>query len=197
MSTAPLLHLVARHDGDYYNDDKLADLAARIRTEHAAVCSSARKTLEHALRVGALLIEAKDLMSHGSWRLWVHQHCDVSERSAQNYMRLARNWAVRTANPQLTADMTIDAALRGRAQLRGVGEALFSALERKLPMAAYRPFKLAPDGTVIHSGIIEIARIALWRAVEMTGAEAHLELFSAFRQILDQLEQGDYKILDA
>jgi hypothetical protein len=43
----------------------LADLAARIRQEHAAVIIAARTTLQHALNAGDLLIAAKEQVAHG------------------------------------------------------------------------------------------------------------------------------------
>jgi hypothetical protein len=94
------------------HDAYLADLAAEIRQEHAAVRTSARQTLDHAIRAGELLLQAKDKVGHGRWTDWLPNHCDLSERTAQAYMRLARN----KVNPQLSADLTIDAALKALAE---------------------------------------------------------------------------------
>ena len=55
-------------------------------------------TLDHATRVGELLIEAKGQLSHGEWLPWLETHCSLSPRVAQGYMRIARQW------PQLLAD---------------------------------------------------------------------------------------------
>jgi len=90
----------------------LADLAAHIRSEHEAVCHSARQTLQHAIKAGDLLLQAKQLVEHGRWSDWLDHHCDVSQRSAQAYMRLAKNRSVVEANPQSAADLTIDEALQ-------------------------------------------------------------------------------------
>ena len=81
----------------------LADLAARIRVEQENARLAFRTGIEHALRVGELLLEAKEKVNHGHWSHWLHAHCDLSERTAQGYMRLARQ----RSNPQLTADLTI------------------------------------------------------------------------------------------
>jgi Protein of unknown function (DUF3102) len=89
----------------------LADLAACIRSEHEAVCQSARQTLQHAIKAGELLLEAKRLVGHGPWSQWLDEHCDVSQRSAQAYMRLAKNRTV-LAKAQSSADLTIDQALQ-------------------------------------------------------------------------------------
>lgn len=93
--------------------NSLADLAARIRIEHEAVRLAARQSLHHAFAAGELLIEAKVLVGYGDWADWLRDHCDVSVRSAQVYMRLARNQEV--VNTQTTADLTIDDALNGLA----------------------------------------------------------------------------------
>jgi hypothetical protein len=97
-------------------DDSLADLAARIQSEHREACLSAQKTIEHALKAGDLLLKAKALAGHGYWSDWLHSHCDISERTAQAYMRLARNRpAIEAAKAQATADLTIEDALQGLA----------------------------------------------------------------------------------
>src|SRR5262249_48327059 len=90
----------------------LNDLAERIKAEQENDRLHARATVEHAFRVGLLLLEAKQMIGHGHWSDWLHIHCDLSERSAQNYMRLARN----RENPQLAADLTIDGALKALAK---------------------------------------------------------------------------------
>lgn len=86
----------------------LTDLAARIRAEQENARLAFRTGIEHALRVGELLLDAKQMVDHGHWSYWLHAHCDLSERTAQGYMRLARN----RSNPQLTADLTISDALK-------------------------------------------------------------------------------------
>ncbi len=91
-------------------------LAARIRHEHQAAKIAARKTLEHAIRAGDLLLKAKALVGHGHWGDWLNDHCEVSERTAQGYMRLARNQAALASKTQATADLTIDEALQALAK---------------------------------------------------------------------------------
>jgi hypothetical protein len=43
----------------------LTDLAARINAEHAAVADAIVSWLDHAIKAGELLIEAKDRVPHG------------------------------------------------------------------------------------------------------------------------------------
>jgi hypothetical protein len=88
----------------------LADLAARIRAEHAAYGDAARKGVEHAMTAGDLLLLAKARLGHGQWLPWLTKHCSLSERSAQLYMRLARNRAQIDGKSESVADLTLRAA---------------------------------------------------------------------------------------
>lgn len=70
--------------------NSLADLAARIQQEHKAAVSAVKRGCEHAIAAGKLLIEAKGLVGHGWWLAWLREHCQVSPRTAQTYMQIAR-----------------------------------------------------------------------------------------------------------
>lgn len=59
------------------------------------------------LEIGRGLIEAKGVLSHGEWGNWLAEKVEFSERSAQNFMRLAREWS----NPQALADLGAAKAL--------------------------------------------------------------------------------------
>lgn len=72
------------------DDLELQKCAEGIRAEHQLCVQSMRKGLEHALKVGELLIQAKELLKHGRWTNWVKQNCDFSPRMARNYTRVAR-----------------------------------------------------------------------------------------------------------
>jgi hypothetical protein len=74
-------------------DNSLPDLAARIRAEHEAVSAALRDSVRHAIAAGELLIEAKGQLGHGRWLPWLRDHCAISERTAQLYMRVAKNRA--------------------------------------------------------------------------------------------------------
>ena len=43
----------------------------------------------HAIRMGELLIEAKKVAPHGTFRAWVEANTSVSQRMAQMYMKVA------------------------------------------------------------------------------------------------------------
>ncbi len=72
------------------NDAALVDLAGRINTEHKAVCEAAMTATQHAIKCGVLLTEAKSGLPHGQWLPWLKENCELSERTTQAYMRLAR-----------------------------------------------------------------------------------------------------------
>jgi hypothetical protein len=78
-------------DASLAGDNSLPDLAARIRVEHEAVSESLKESVRHAIAAGELLIEAKAQLSHGRWLPWLKDHCTISERSAQLYMRVAKS----------------------------------------------------------------------------------------------------------
>lgn len=45
------------------------------------------------IEIGKRLNEAKAQLSHGEWLPWLRERVDLSERSAQNFMRLAREYS--------------------------------------------------------------------------------------------------------
>jgi Protein of unknown function (DUF3102) len=71
--------------------NSLPDLASRIRAEHEATSAALKTSVEHAMTAGELLIEAKALVKHGQWLPWLAEHCAISDRTAQLYMRCAKN----------------------------------------------------------------------------------------------------------
>jgi hypothetical protein len=51
-----------------------------------------RAESESILNAGRLHIEAKEQIKHGEWLRWLEREFDLSDRTAQNYMRAARFW---------------------------------------------------------------------------------------------------------
>lgn len=74
--------------GAHHN--RLAALAADIRSAHTGVRDAAKTAAEKAIEAGRALIEAKGLLKHGQWLPWLKEHCQLSERTAQLYMHIAR-----------------------------------------------------------------------------------------------------------
>src|SRR5262249_60382448 len=88
---------------------ELEELAAVIRKNHDDALSSLKLAVMHAITAGEALIEAKARVKHGEWLPWLAEHCDLSERTAQGYMRLAR---APLEKRNCVGDLPLRAALR-------------------------------------------------------------------------------------
>lgn len=62
---------------------------------------------EAILTIGRCLIEAKDLLPHGEWLPWLTERVEFSPRTAQKFMKLAREWS----NANTLADLGASKAL--------------------------------------------------------------------------------------
>lgn len=71
----------------------LPQLAAAIRAEVDAAEADWRSAVDHAIRAGRFLIDAKTQVAHGEWLAWLEANFPGSEDTAERYMRLARNSA--------------------------------------------------------------------------------------------------------
>ncbi len=69
----------------------LADLAREINQHDRSKRACEVKGVMHLLRMGELLIEAKKVAPHGTFRAWVKEKFTFSQRAAQIYMALARD----------------------------------------------------------------------------------------------------------
>ena len=89
----------------------LADLAARIKSEHEAATLALQTGLQHAIACGRMLREAKadPLLKHGQWLPWLREYCAVPERTVQRYMDLAKYAADDSKSANL-ADLALDGA---------------------------------------------------------------------------------------
>jgi hypothetical protein len=91
--------------------NSLPELAARIRAEHAATGAALKSSIDHSIAAGELLIEAKAKVPHGGWLPWLGDNCAISERTAQLYMRLAKNRsAIETQMRNSVADLSLNEA---------------------------------------------------------------------------------------
>lgn len=66
-------------------------LAAAANREHRKAVSKASDALEHAVRAGEILAKARDQCTASEWSEFIELSFDASLRTAQKYMRLARN----------------------------------------------------------------------------------------------------------
>jgi hypothetical protein len=91
--------------------NSLVELAARIRAEHASAEGTVKRGVEHAIAAGDLLIEAKSKLQDGQWLTWLNEHCEISDRTARRYMRVARNKMQLATKNGHVADLSLRGAL--------------------------------------------------------------------------------------
>lgn len=73
--------------------------------------------LSGAIEIGRRLTEAKELLPHGEWGKWLQEEVSFSQRTANNFMRLAAEYgdaqvSLFGANPQALADLPYTKALQ-------------------------------------------------------------------------------------
>lgn len=68
--------------------EEAGELVPSINREHKAVVDALEKGLDHALKAGEYLSQAKKLVGHGGWAEWVEKHCEFSYRTARSYIRV-------------------------------------------------------------------------------------------------------------
>ena len=72
------------------HSNRLPVLANEIKRAHTGVMDAAKTAAERAIEAGNALIEAKALVKHGEWLPFLRDHCEIPERTAQLYMKIAR-----------------------------------------------------------------------------------------------------------
>jgi hypothetical protein len=100
-------------------EKSLSKLAAEINAEHYAFVGTFRKAVEHGIRAGELLAQAKEQCPHGTWLPWLEENFDGSARTAQEYMRLYRYRDKIRAKTRDSAQLSISGALRELASPKG------------------------------------------------------------------------------
>jgi hypothetical protein len=70
----------------------LEALARAIVDAHEDCLRHSSLALQHAMVAGHLLQQAKAQVAHGHWLDWIAEHCGISARTAQTYMRVAREY---------------------------------------------------------------------------------------------------------
>lgn len=89
------------------------DLIRQINEAHSNCERAAQSAVGHAVRCGELLLQAKAAVPHGEWLVWLAENTQVNERTAQLYMRLARELPkLDPSKAQRVADLPLREALR-------------------------------------------------------------------------------------
>lgn len=97
--------------------NELALLGQEINQEHRLCADAAYSAVEHAIRAGELLVEAKAGVKHGDWLKWLEENFEGSRQTAQVYMKLHKNRD--ELKSQSSSFFSIDSALK---QLAGPKE---------------------------------------------------------------------------
>lgn len=71
------------------------------------ILDAKRRGGEAILTIGRCLTEAKQALPHGGWLPWLNERVELSERAAQRFMRLSREWS----NPTTLSDLGASKAL--------------------------------------------------------------------------------------
>jgi hypothetical protein len=90
--------------------NSLTDLAARIRAEDETIRRVEKDNVQRKMAIGDMLNEAKEQLGHGEWMPWL-KDTGLSQRTANKYMRLAKNRKVIEARGDIT-ELTLNAATR-------------------------------------------------------------------------------------
>lgn len=131
----------------------LKQLASDINADHTAAAGLMGKVLDHARRAGDSLIKAKDSMPYGRFGAWIKEHCRFSERTARNYMLIARNWLV------------IEERQRA-AEVDSVREAVRILAESE-------PFELPPVGQMLFGVISTAGEMTEWTYIVVEAVGEH------------------------
>lgn len=60
------------------DEHRLVELASQINAEHHAAEKAAESAVEHAIRCGNLLLDARGRVPHGEWEEWLKENFDGS-----------------------------------------------------------------------------------------------------------------------
>lgn len=115
-------------------------LAREINRFYKAHLGAAHRTLDYALQVGELLLEARRQVLHGEWLPWVRENCRFPERTAQHYMQLS-HWAA-PQNPQTLTHLSYSEAC---ALMRGRSEGPPYSMKPPRPLCVSLEFKSLAD----------------------------------------------------
>ncbi len=90
-------------------------IGAEVRMYYEA---GRRVTMLCGIEIGRRLVEAKEMLGHGNWLSWLEKETPFSDRHAQNYMRVFREYGAAQlglfgpeTNAQYIADLPISKAL--------------------------------------------------------------------------------------
>jgi len=69
--------------------EQMRDLASAINQEHALVYQATIDALDHAIRCGQFLLEAREQVPDGKWTEWIEANLNIAVSAATRYQRIA------------------------------------------------------------------------------------------------------------
>jgi len=77
------------------SEKAIARLGADIAKLHKSAFMAAQSAIGTAIQCGEKLLAAKETVAHGEWTDFVETHCKMSLRSAQRYMKAAKDETIK------------------------------------------------------------------------------------------------------
>lgn len=94
------------------NSEITTERITRIQTLAAELDQLGRTAIEKAIEAGNLLRECKESLAHGDWLPWLKSNFAFSERTAQNWISIARAEARGDLKSATVADLGINEAIK-------------------------------------------------------------------------------------
>ena len=117
-------------------------LAKLVRESHEKITDHILNSLQLIIETGEYLTEAKGQLEHGEWIPWVENHCIISPRAAQYYMRVAKNRQLLLEDGKNETDFVFDGTLRGA--LQTIRQAKRG--DRAVPVIEHKPVRDGQEG---------------------------------------------------
>jgi hypothetical protein len=149
------------------------DLVGEIHFAHERAERVFREGVQHAIRAGELLLQAKRTAAHGNWSSWLAENVEFSDRLAQAYMRLAR---LPLEKRNAVADLPLREALSA-----------IRSRERRLADAAVREARISGPPRLIDN--VDWASLPPPPPPPTPGEIADV--------LIDQLAQASYEVRDS
>jgi hypothetical protein len=95
----------------------LLDLAASVKKRHAMITGSSMQIVQMAIDNGEELLKIKAQIGHGGFLKWIAHHCQITDKTAERYMKFAQNKdklkaAMDKAKIETISDLTLKQAER-------------------------------------------------------------------------------------
>lgn len=122
-------------------NDAPVHLAEEINQELKKCEDYSRLAVVHMLRLGGLLIQAKESIGHGKFHNWLEENCQLKMRQAQRYMKVAQHREiVEKANASRATHLSLRAALiHPSATSPAVNTNFHCRIPARLPDRRHRP----------------------------------------------------------